>query len=77
METATEVCPCGEKVGGDKWHYRRSEDTCAGAKAARKLYDRDRNKKLGPRQRRTGKKMLRAPRWIPGTDIEIPEIDPL
>ena len=78
-EIATEKCPCGEGPGGGKWHARRAQDTCAGAKEAKKIYDRDRHKRVGhkPRVPRKSRAAARSPRWIPGTDIEVPEVDPL
>lgn len=56
------TCPClGER--SNRWHDSRRLPRCEASKAAHKL--RNSNRKLG------------LPPWKPGTDIEIPEIDPL
>ncbi len=73
----SEKCPCGEKAGGGKWHARRGQDTCEAAKIAKREYDKERHK-TRPRVKRDKNYVPKYRRtWVPGSDIEIPEYDPL
>lgn len=61
-------CPCGgEEI--ESWHRYRKIPVCHSARERRNQQDRE----AAERRRTLGT----AKQWIPGTDIVIPEIDPL
>lgn len=75
-------CPCGEGVNGDKWHRRRDEKPCAAARLAHNA-----RRRITRSDRRFGDRPAGAPRppdeasvggrWIKGSSLYVPEIDPL
>lgn len=73
----TDGCPCGEGVAGDKWHRRRGEKPCAGARdahnARRRVVRSDRP--AGTPRPPDAASMGGA--WRVGSSLYVPEIDPL
>lgn len=68
-------CPCGGQHWAD-WHRARGLPMCQAArelKAASDLYADRRRRARGPR----GPSGRLPAVWVPGTEIEVPEVDPL
>lgn len=75
------ACGCAERSDREAWHRRRQTPICDGAREARSDYDR---RKYARRRQREGRPVReqsahgeRRLGWVPGSAIEVPELDPL
>lgn len=74
----TGACGCTDKRDREAWHRYWQTPICAGAREARRDYDR---RKYARRRQREGRPVRehgeRRRGWVPGSAIEVPELDPL
>ena len=73
-------CPCAKVKRRDEWHRRHGTEACFDALETRRAEERA---KYARKRAKDGQAVVRPlvrsdlGRWVPGSEIELPEVDPL
>lgn len=81
LSVMTLDCPCAKMKRPDEWHRRHDTEPCFDALESRRAAERA---KYAARRKREGRPVVRpwvrntdGDRWVPGSEVVLPEVDPL